>query len=85
MWIRLRGFRGEDRPINSKSKYQHGVFGRYLVLEGWFGKVTLRIGSWPLIPTIMLFFLIETLRSFPFRFPGISIVTSRSAIVCVHL
>jgi hypothetical protein len=43
------------------------------------------MGSWPLTPTTSFFFLISTLKSLPFRFPGTSTVTSRSPIVWVHL
>jgi len=49
------------------------------------GAGTEMMGSWPLIPTMRDFFLMTTFRSFPFRFPGISAVTSSSPICWVHL
>jgi hypothetical protein len=43
------------------------------------------MASWPLIPAFTLFFAILTSRSLPLKLEGTSIVTSRSAIVWVHL
>jgi hypothetical protein len=43
------------------------------------------MGSWPLMPRTSFFFLMSTLRSFPFRFPGTSTVISRSPIDWAHL
>lgn len=48
-------------------------------------KPTSRIGSWPLIPALMVVFVNLTSRSFPLYFPSIEIVMSRSLIVWVHL
>lgn len=39
------------------------------------------MGSCPLMATLSFVFLISTIRSLPFRFPGISIVMSRSPMV----
>lgn len=43
------------------------------------------IGVWPLTDTLSDWRLISTIRSLALRFPGVSMVMSRSEIVCVHL
>lgn len=48
-------------------------------------RLTSIIGSCPLIPAFRLFFAILTSRSLPLKLAGICAVTSKSAIVCVHL
>lgn len=52
---------------------------------GYVMRLTSIMAAWPLICTLMWFFLMSTIKSFDLRFPGIGSVTSASASVCVHL